>query len=152
MKDASNAVPVTVRLVTEITEQQRKDEKITMESDGYLHEKAGGIYLTYEETMEGTGSVKTIVKMKNEEVTILRSGAVSMRQQFRQGEETAGHYNSPYGPMEMMTKTHHIESNWHEQPAEGKLKLYYQLSMQGERIGIHRLTITFQENKEGSQS
>ena len=71
-------LPVHVHFVTEIREGARK-ETVAFEANGQYYVKGQGTYVTFQEPNE-QGEVKTIIKIQDEQVLIMRSGAVSMRQ------------------------------------------------------------------------
>ncbi|WP_102348200.1 DUF1934 domain-containing protein [Bacillus sp. Marseille-P3661] len=135
---------IQLKLVTEIRDRGRK-EQVNLETEGTLYEKDNATFLAYKEMMENVGSVSTIVKIKENEVTIVRSGGVSMRQTFRKGATTSGTYQSPYGTLEMVTKTEHIDYTYRTNSKKAKLNLTYQLEMQGESVGRHRLTFLIKQ-------
>ncbi|WLR50755.1 DUF1934 domain-containing protein [Bacillus tianshenii] len=136
--------PIEVKLVTEIRDSAQR-ETIAIESSGMKYMKNDALFLTFDEEIEGAGKVKTIMKLNEQELYIMRSGAVSMRQTFQKGEETSGVYQSPYGAMQMKTNTERISYQFDERSKKGKLDIAYRLSMQGEEAGRHRLTLTFKE-------
>lgn len=85
-------LPVHVHFVTEIREGARK-ETVAFEANGQYYVKGQGTYVTFQEPNE-QGEVKTIIKIQDEQVLIMRSGAVSMRQTHVKGEWTTGTYTS----------------------------------------------------------
>lgn len=148
MEEVTAAQPITVKTVTEIRHRGDK-QMVSVEAKGYLYHKDDAMILTYEEEMPEAGRVKTTVKMKESEVVIIRSGAVSMRQVFRKGASTTGSYRTPYGTMEMETTTENIQSDWRDATEKGKLFLTYLLKIQGEETGRHCVTVMFKGNKGG---
>ncbi|OEH93239.1 DUF1934 domain-containing protein [Bacillus solimangrovi] len=135
---------IDVRLVTEIRDAGRH-ETIVIESSGMKYKKNDSLFLSFEENLEGIDKVKTIMKLTENELFIMRSGGVTMRQNFRVGELLAGSYQSPYGTMAMETKTERIHYQFNDKKREGKLDLAYRLKMQAEEAGRYRLTLTYKE-------
>jgi uncharacterized beta-barrel protein YwiB (DUF1934 family) len=140
---ADTGTPVQLKFVTEINDQNQK-QTVAFHANGQYYIKGNHTYLTFIEPNE-LGEVKTIVKIKESEVLILRSGAVKMRQQFRKGELAIGSYQSQAGNMEMLTKTNDIEYKFYDKSQKGKLFLAYTLVLQGEPTGRYSITITFKE-------
>ncbi|KPC99825.1 putative beta-barrel protein YwiB [Geobacillus sp. BCO2] len=98
--------------------------------------------MQFEEENE-LGRVKTTVKIAPDEVTVLRSGAVEMRQTFRRRQETSGHYGTVFGRWALAAKTSSMEFHYDEQRKKGRLFLSYELMLGDERSGRHTLTLTF---------
>ncbi|WP_017756645.1 DUF1934 domain-containing protein [Calidifontibacillus oryziterrae] len=136
--------PIRLKLVTEIRDGSRK-EMLTMEADGTLYGKEGATYISYKEMMEGIGKVSTTVKIKRDELTIIRSGGISMNHTYRTGQTTISTYHGPYGSLEMLTKTENMEYVYRTNSQKGRLTLAYQLHMQGEAVGRHRLIFMIKE-------
>ncbi|WP_027408059.1 DUF1934 domain-containing protein [Anoxybacteroides tepidamans] len=141
--EKTSGTPIRLKHVTDIRDGNRK-ETIVFEADGLYYVKGDVSYLTFEESQE-IGKVKTIVKIAQDEVTVLRSGAVHMRHVFRKNAETEGNYRTPFGAWAMKTKTNNIEYCYNEKTKKGQLFLSYILQMQNERVGRHAVTITFRE-------
>lgn len=112
---------------------------------GDLLTKGKTTYLKYEELTEEEESVRNVVKLTGDEVTIIRNGPVSMHQQFREGMTTEGHYGTPFGTMMMETATETVEYEWHSQTGTGKIMLVYLLKLQGNDLGRVALTFTIKE-------
>ncbi|PLT31660.1 DUF1934 domain-containing protein [Peribacillus deserti] len=134
---------VRVTVHTKITNGSETEtfELVTL---GHLHNKASADYLQYEENDEN-GIINTYVKFTDTELMLMRSGSVKMKQYFRENEKTSGYYESMYGRLEMLTDTKKIIREWNEPAKEGKLALYYDLSMQGNRLGSYQMTIMYKE-------
>lgn len=63
------------------------------------------LYLRYDEVQQDMQNVHTILKWSPEEVFIMRSGPIKMRQRFRKDLMTVGSYESQYGTLQMLTTT-----------------------------------------------
>jgi uncharacterized beta-barrel protein YwiB (DUF1934 family) len=142
----SQGKPIKIKVVTEMGYGAQK-ETLTQVAEGVYFEKNNATYFLYEELHDENVRVKTTVKVKSDLVTVIRTGAVQMKQHFIKNEETASIYRSVHGPMEMVTKTETIDFRWNEAKAKGKLKLAYLLTMQGEKVGKHRMTFMIEEVK-----
>jgi uncharacterized beta-barrel protein YwiB (DUF1934 family) len=144
MKQASTGQPIKVKVVTEMRNGPQT-ETMTQHSKGMRYLKGNTTYLRYEEKLAEEATVDTTVKVSGEDVTVIRKGAVTMKQLFRKHEVTFSTYRSVHGPMEMETKTDMLKYEWNERKASGKLTLSYMLTLQGEQVGRHKLTFLIEE-------
>lgn len=129
-------IPVKINVKTTIDEQ----ETFELVVFGRAYHKGDAFFLRYEEVLE-EGTVRTIVKVANEEALILRSGAVKMRLPFRLNKILRGSYEMPFGTFETSTMARRIEH------IEGLIDIVYDFTMQGTPAGTYHLEITFQEDK-----
>jgi len=135
--------PIRLKHVTEIRDGSRT-ETVAFEANGLYYLKGDTVYLMFKEDQDA-GSIKTVVKISEKEVTVLRSGAVSMRHVFQKNRETTGSYESPLGRFTMKTKTNNIEYRYNKKAKKGQVLLSYILWLQGEQVGTHTITIIFRE-------
>ncbi|EKN62973.1 DUF1934 domain-containing protein [Schinkia azotoformans] len=144
-ENESAKIPIRLKLVTEIRDGAGRKELLTIEEEGTLYSKEDATFLAYKEMMENVGQISNVIKVKGDEVLIMRSGGVSMRQTYKKGATTFGSYQSPYGMMEMVAKTENIDFTNRIDSRKAKLILSYQLQMQGEWVGRHRLTFMIEK-------
>ena len=65
-----------------------KDTVVELISPGTSHEKGNAQYVRYEESsVTGLDGVKTTIKIHDDSIVLLRTGAVNMRHQYVRGEE-----------------------------------------------------------------
>lgn len=140
---SQNGTPIQLKFVTEIKDGLRK-ENVAFDANGLYYIKGNSTYLAFEEKQE-IGPVKTIIKISDSEVLILRSGSVKMRQVYRKNEVTNGSYENEMGTFLVTTKTNNIEYKWYKNSQKGSLFLTYELSLQGEKSGLYAITINFKE-------
>lgn len=138
-------LPVHVHFVTEIREGARK-ETVAFEANGQYYAKGQGTYVTFQEPNE-QGEVKTIIKIQDEQVLIMRSGAVSMRQTHVKGEWTTGTYTSELGTFALQTKTDNVLFKWSDEKKKGQLFLTYALLLSEQEAGRYTITINLKEAK-----
>ncbi|HDR6273581.1 DUF1934 domain-containing protein [Bacillus cereus] len=138
-------LPVHVHFVTEIREGARK-ETVAFEANGQYYVKCQGTYVTFQEPNE-QGEVKTIIKIQDEQVLIMRSGAVSMRQTHVKGEWTTGTYTSELGTFALQTKTDNVLFKWSDEKKKGQLFLTYALLLSEQEAGRYTITINLKEAK-----
>ncbi len=133
-------IPIEVELHTKITESGTTEDS-SLSSSGTLYRKNDAVYLRYEEVINEADKVNTTIKIQNDEITIIRQGAVSMRQRFIPGAEKEGTYGSPYGPIQIATRTEKVDFDWNEAELKGHLSMEYQVLFQGEEAGYHQMLI-----------
>ncbi|MCH1626189.1 DUF1934 domain-containing protein [Ferdinandcohnia quinoae] len=143
---SQNGTPIQIKFVTEIKDGLRK-ENVAFDTNGLYYIKGSSTYLSFEELQE-VGPVKTIIKITDSDVLILRSGAAKMRQLYRKNEEIIGTFQNQMGTFEMTTKTNNIEYKYYKNSRKGTLFLSYELSLQGEKSGRYAISITFKEREE----
>jgi uncharacterized beta-barrel protein YwiB (DUF1934 family) len=144
--DQDTELSVALAISSEVHFSGEKEKHYT-ETDGKLYKRGDVTYLQYKEEIEGAGSVNNVIKITNAGILIIRSGSVSMKQKYLIGQTTKGMYDSPYGQLWMETTTHEMNFRWNQQNQTGDLKLAYELVLQGEHTGTHRIKINFQEAK-----
>lgn len=140
---SQEGTPIELKFVTEIKDGPRK-ENVAFDANGLYYIKGENTYLQFDEKQEA-GTVKTVIKISEKEVLILRSGIVKMRQVYRKNETTNGSFQNQMGNFNLTTKTNNIEYKWYKNSRKGKLFLAYELSLQGEKSGLHKIAITFKE-------
>ncbi|QOY37278.1 DUF1934 domain-containing protein [Anaerobacillus isosaccharinicus] len=139
---------VSVAMKTQITDGDQK-QVIDLSTEGRLFRKASGLYLQFLEENQDVGPVNQIIKIgENSTVTVIRQGAVSMKQLFIQGEKTEGVYRSKFATMLMTTQTRKCHVDIKEDEALGNVQLSYQLHMQSEFAGDYKVTINFRRKNE----
>lgn len=141
--------PVKIKVKTDIRNGGSKDT-FELTAFGRYYKKENARFLQYDEVMEA-GTVKTIVKLSNQEGLILRSGAVKMRLPFKMNKRFKGSYTTPYGVFELVTLTKRFEHQFDEQTGSGTIEILYDLKMQGAHSGTYHLAITFEEEKINEQ-
>ncbi|MBB6445535.1 uncharacterized beta-barrel protein YwiB (DUF1934 family) [Bacillus benzoevorans] len=138
-------MPVKISVKTTIRNGQDQETYELITFGEYIR-KTSSIFLRYDEAME-EGSVQTTVKIAEGEGSILRNGAVKMRLPFQKNKQLTGSYETPYGTMEMGTKTSRIHHQFNESRRQGEIDILYDLKMQGSYAGTYHLLITFEEEK-----
>lgn len=144
----SISTPVQIKVLSAIQQQNdHEKEEIEFYTDGECTIKGSTIYLRYEETHE-LGAVKTTVKIKDREITVIRSGAVRMKQTFIENEQTSTDYSTPFGQMQLATKTNSLFLQTDKGAKEGKVVIIYDLIIGENDKHLHTLTISFKADKE----
>ncbi|MDQ0162649.1 DUF1934 domain-containing protein [Bacillus alveayuensis] len=137
-------IPVHINVHNEMAQGNEK-EKFEFYTTGQYYTKDKYIYLSYLEEQD-FGQIKTLLKISDEEVLLIRSGAINMRQRFKENVETVTNYETPYGMMRLVTHTKSLLWSSYEEPKRGTLKLEYHLDI-GQEQHVHRLTIEYKEEQ-----
>lgn len=133
---------VNIKLISTIRPIEGESEGYEMLLTGQLLEKAGSIYLKYEEVQEDK-TIRTTMKLGNEQALIMRNGAVKMRLPLNIIEQQMGHYESELGSMPLVIDTK--EMTFTKQTVSGDFHVQYDLLMGGQSVGNYTLDITFTE-------
>ncbi|MED3800440.1 DUF1934 domain-containing protein [Lysinibacillus xylanilyticus] len=133
---------VNIKLISKIRPIDGESEGYEMLLTGQLLEKAGSIYLKYEEVQEDK-TIRTTMKLGSEQALIMRNGAVKMRLPLNIIEQQMGHYESEFGSMPLVIDTK--EMMFTKQAVSGDFHVQYDLLMGGQSVGNYTLDITFTE-------
>lgn len=140
---AAGQMPVKITVKTTIRNGQDQETYELITFGRYIR-KTSSVFLRYDEVME-EGSIQTTVKIAEGEGSILRNGAVKMRLPFQKNKQLTGSYETPYGTLEMGTKTSRIHHEFNENIRQGEIDILYDLNMQGSHAGTYHLLISFEE-------
>ncbi|HLQ73438.1 MAG TPA: DUF1934 domain-containing protein [Bacillota bacterium] len=140
------------------TEKQRISIKFAMsiDDDGekeYNVVKAVGSYykkerfdvITYKEALDDDVFVNNLLTIHKNKVSIKRTGAVQMNQQFDQQRMTESVYQHPHGNFHMETVTEAIHYERPTEQSAGRLSIDYNVRLNGQEKRKHSLLLTFQE-------
>ncbi|MCY9545979.1 DUF1934 domain-containing protein [Lysinibacillus xylanilyticus] len=133
---------VNIKLISKIRPIDGESEGYEMLLTGQLLEKAGSIYLKYEEVQEDK-TIRTTMKLGSERALIMRNGAVKMRLPLNIIEQQMGHYESEFGSMPLVIDTK--EMMFTKQAVSGDFHVQYDLLMGRQSVGNYTLDITFTE-------
>ncbi|MBU8905840.1 DUF1934 domain-containing protein [Desertibacillus haloalkaliphilus] len=139
-------IPIQVHMTTEINDDENRHERIVVKANGTLVEKNETVYIRYTEEVAEMGEVRNTIKVKDDEVMIIRQGAIAMKQRFKSGKQTESIYKSRYGAMEMKADTEAVAYTWYNQEKVRKLVFSYLLQLQGEDVGHYLVTLKIKED------
>lgn len=131
--------PVIIH-VQSVVNEGTDSETIEFQTTGQYYLKNNKIYLVYHEEHE-LGKVKTTVKAQADEVLIIRSGAIRMKQRFLPDVQTRSLYKMPFGELELGVDTKEIDIS------SGAIRLVYDMLVDQDQRHLHTLTITFKEEQ-----
>lgn len=132
--------PITIH-VKSVIEDDGNEEVIEFRTAGFYYVKQNKVYLSYYEEHD-LGKVKTIVKVSEGEVLVMRSGAVKMNQRFVTGASTIAKYKMSFGELELKTSTKSIQSDLGEE--QGRISIAYDMHVGDEQQHLHNMTITYE--------
>jgi len=101
--------------------------------------------LTFSETTNEEKTIKNLLTISPYKVSLKRSGAVSMHQQFIIHETHECMYKHPYGFMYMETYTNSISYQTLRSNDFGRLLIDYTVSLNQQANREHQLLLTFYE-------
>ncbi|MFJ7736122.1 DUF1934 domain-containing protein [Lysinibacillus sp. NPDC097287] len=133
---------VNIKLISTICPIDGESETLEMWLNGHLLEKAGSMYLKYEEVQEDK-TIRTTMKLGEEQALIMRAGAVKMRLPLNIVEQQIGHYESEIGSIPLVIQTKKMTFTRHE--VSGDFYVQYDLLMSGQSVGNYTLDIKFTE-------
>lgn len=133
---------VKINLVSSIIPAEGDAETYELWLQGSFIEKAGTHYLRYEEVQDDK-TIRTVVKLTNEQSYIMRSGGVTMRLPLNVVQKERGRYESAYGTLPLVIKTHQL--SYEQQEQGGQFKTKYDLIMDGSTVGNYTLEIKYTE-------
>lgn len=141
----SESTPIQIHVLSEIRKEHEQDkDTIEVHTTGERFLKGNNVYLRYDEEHE-LGSVKTTVKIGPEEIMIMRSGAVAMKQRFIQGQKTVTDYATPFGKLQLEINTNSLTIDKTE--LEDRLVILYDLQIDENEKHVHKLMMTYKEDK-----
>jgi len=133
---------VNIKLISTIRPIDGESEIQEMWLTGQLLEKAGSMYLKYEEVQEDK-TIRTTMKLGHKRALIMRAGAVNMRLPLNIIEQQVGHYESEFGSMPLVIDTKKM--TFTQKVVSGDFHVQYDLLMGGQSVGNYTLDITFTE-------
>lgn len=111
------------------------NENFSFSADGILNTKDNEIYITYEDC-----AGKTVLKIKNDEISVIRFGENANTLRFKRGCSYVFPYKTPYGVFEAAVTAHIVR--YAENNGEGTVTLAYTLDFSGEISG-HTFKLTY---------
>ncbi|MFD2707095.1 DUF1934 domain-containing protein [Salibacterium lacus] len=137
--------PVDVKMTTNIRQQGEK-EQVNLQAKGEVYQKQNFTFVSFTENLDDIGEVSTVLKVGGREITVLRSGSVSMRQRYLRGERTEGSYETPFGTFTTEADTHQVAVMWADSGSTGRIQFGYDLKLQGASAGRYEVTISIEED------
>ncbi len=129
------------KAVISISSMQAGDkDPISVVTPGNFYIKDGTFYARYEETeisgMEGT---TTTLKIKSDELVLMRKGTTNAKMQFSKDKKSVSMYDTPYGTLQIETYTIDIKIDVDENG--GKACVTYNMDISGQKVPTTSLEI-----------
>lgn len=127
--------------IKNLQEQDGERNVIDYQTKGELYEKKGTTYLRYKEKGEGLEGVQTTLKVEKEQISLIRHGALSMCQVFKEGVRNDCEYNTPHGTLMLSTDTKNMEKALGFD--DGRIRISYDLYFSGQLTSNNTLEIEY---------
>lgn len=145
-----NAEPTAIAIELQtIIDNDGQLEYNTVKQSGALYQKGNQDILTFKETADDGTSIKNLITIHMNKVSIKRSGVVSMHQQFQVNQKTENVFKHPHGNIHMETFTDKMDYQAFSNQEDGLLTLDYSVKLNGQEARNQQLKLTI--NKEDSQ-
>ncbi|PAV31394.1 hypothetical protein CIL05_01695 [Virgibacillus profundi] len=135
---------VAIELRTTIDDNGQMEYN-TIKQSGDFYKKNHLDVLTYEEKMEDNSTIKNLITIQTDRVSIKRSGNVTMNQKFRKNHTTENVFQHPHGNIHMETYTNSISYQSMNENDQGKLTISYTVKLNGQEERKHELVLTYTE-------
>ncbi len=127
-----------------------EDDTIDIVTEAKLYKRNNAIYLVYEESdIAGFDKCKTTVKIVDDKVKMKRffENGMPTEMEFKKGMRFSSKYFTPYGPFDLEILTYGLD-NTIDETGKGRLKLDYDISLNGKVNGRNSIDITLLEEGE----
>lgn len=112
------------------------------------YERNGKHYVIYEETSEDSSQVtRSILKFRENELSVMRKGEVSVNLLFEKGKRNLASYYTPFGELMVGIYTGSMELT--EKENELSLQVEYDLEMNYQHLAECRMSIELRPLQEG---
>lgn len=141
-----NSERVNITLKTMIYDVDSEEQETQEQSFAGEWTKKGNIdVLRYEEVIEEAGTIQNMITIRPERVSIRRTGAIQMNQQFQLGQKTENIYQHMHGNIHMETFAESI--SFTEDTMPRVLEMYYTMKLNGQLERKHQLRLQFSRRK-----
>ncbi|AWB42880.1 DUF1934 domain-containing protein [Paenibacillus sp. CAA11] len=126
--------------------RQENGETTVQELRGEVFTKGSSVFVRYEEPEKGPkgGVTRTMIRISDNVLKIMRHGEVESEQTFQQGQRLPGFYRSPYTTFQLSTATHSLHKKMNG--ASGSIEWTYDLYVFEELSGQFALSLHIQED------
>ena len=131
---------VSITITGEQRDPRGHKEKVNQKMQGKYYCRNGKHYVRYsDQSVDKEHPVQTTLKASADEVMILRRGPINTDQRFLLQQETSAAYQTPYGVMDLLMRTNHMQVEFSE--VEGLVRLQYEMAANGQQVGLYDLRI-----------
>lgn len=119
---------------------EKEEDSIQVVTPGSFYLKEDSYYAVYEETeISGMQGTTTTLKIKPEELILLREGTTNANMHFAHGANNLSMYDTPYGTLEMEVITKKINVDVNEKG--GNIAVKYDMNISGQKVPATSLDI-----------
>lgn len=142
-------IHVIVTLVGTQRDIQGEESRIELITAGHYYEKNGVQYIVYKDSeVSGLEDTKTMIKVYDQHVVLVRMGSVKQHQEFRLDTKSFSTYVTPYVTMDMGILTQDIDLDLGA--SVKNIHIRYELEINGQWQSTNTLSISVrEENKNG---
>lgn len=131
---------VFVILDTSITEDG-DTQKETVRATGEIIGLGMKRMIKFTEINDQNESIDTVMMLSEDKVTLKRTGAITMSQQFIENQKTESHYQHPLMRLRIETYTETIDYDYRENRSALTLQMRYRTVINGEGERMHTLKL-----------
>lgn len=136
---------VSGTLQTEITDD-KESEHITTHFNGEFYHRQNMDVLTFQEKNNEDLSIKNLITIHTDKVSIKRTGDITMHQQFRAQQTTENVFKHPHVNIHMETYTQKLDYYAPSCMDTGKLSITFTVKLNGQAERNHQLTLLIKED------
>lgn len=127
-----------------VTSRQGADKSV-QKLRGEIMVRGSSVYIRYEEPEKGPtgGTTRTIVKITDGEIKIMRHGEVESEQTFQAGRKLPGFYHSPFTKFHLSTDTGKLDVSL--DGTSGQIEWEYDLYVYDELSGHFAISMLIEE-------
>jgi len=142
-------INVVVTIVGTQRDVQGEESRIELITVGHYYEKNGVQYIVYKDSeASGLEGTKTMLKVYDQYVVLVRMGSVAHQQEFRLGKKSFSTYVTPYVTMDVGILTQNIDLD--VRASAKHIHIRYELEINGQWQSTNTLSISVrEENKSG---
>lgn len=122
-----------------IQRNEEAEEIIETAAFGEFDQTNENYYLKYEEVSEEGEITKTLIKMQDKTIEVIKRGSIESKMVFIPNEVTETNYSTCYGVLVMAVSTMHTEFHVTEQKVEAEIE--YILYLNGTMVSVNFLNI-----------
>lgn len=132
---------IVIKIKSDIRVVGEEPHKMEITTPAKFYEKGKSLYIAYEETeLSGMEGDKTVLKISDEKVVMMRYGSNPSEMVFVKGEKYESDYTTPYGVFKMGNETKELFVGMTAEGI-GKLEIVYLLEVSGVSESTNTLKI-----------
>lgn len=138
---------VSGSLFMEITDDGEAEQTTTHFIGDFYHREKMDV-ITFQEENDNDLSIKNLITIQNDKVSIKRTGDITMHQQFRVNHTTENVFKHPHVNIHMETYTHKLRYQAPSNKSAGELSIHFTVKLNGQEERDHQLTLLIEEDSQ----